>query len=178
MNRRQFLRGIFAAVPAVALAPAAAEWLADMLAPRATIFLPPAGGWTQYAELGEIVRRAFVPSLVVQIYNSSPLMKALLANSRPPLGSEFALVESPSVLAAVGVRDAYQEGKVALLPPAQVLAVQGRPHYSAGPPLRQPRGTVAPPRLARDPNRPANYGTIEAALTDEPPAYLVPSAPV
>lgn len=37
-------------------------------------------------ELQYVVRRAFVPKMVVQIYNSSPLIAALLANSQPASG--------------------------------------------------------------------------------------------
>jgi len=37
-------------------------------------------------ELSYVVRRAFVPKLVVQLYNSSPLLAALLANSQPASG--------------------------------------------------------------------------------------------
>jgi hypothetical protein len=38
------------------------------------------------AELNYVVRRAFVPKLVVQIYNTSPLAAALIANSQPASG--------------------------------------------------------------------------------------------
>lgn len=37
-------------------------------------------------ELQYVTRRAFVPKLVVQLYNSSPLVAALLANSQPASG--------------------------------------------------------------------------------------------
>jgi hypothetical protein len=36
----------------------------------------------QYAELAAITRRAFIPQLYVQIYNTSPLLGALLANAQ------------------------------------------------------------------------------------------------
>lgn len=41
MNRRGFLTGLMSSVPAIAVG---AE-LAELLAPRRTIFLPPLGGW-------------------------------------------------------------------------------------------------------------------------------------
>lgn len=44
----------------------------------------PSGGLGQ--ELQYVVRRAFVPKMVVQIYNMSPLTAALLANSQPATG--------------------------------------------------------------------------------------------
>jgi hypothetical protein len=44
----------------------------------------PSGGLG--TELQYVVRRAFVPKLVVQIYNMSPLTAALLANSQPATG--------------------------------------------------------------------------------------------
>jgi hypothetical protein len=40
----------------------------------------PASGSNQYNELTYVTRRAFIPKLVVQIYNSTPLMAALIAN--------------------------------------------------------------------------------------------------
>jgi hypothetical protein len=46
----------------------------------------PAQGSTQYTELTYITRRAFIPKLVVQIYNSTPLMAALIANSQSATG--------------------------------------------------------------------------------------------
>ena len=42
----------------------------------------PATGSTQYTELTYVTRRAFIPKLVVQIYNSTPLMAALIANAQ------------------------------------------------------------------------------------------------
>ena len=42
----------------------------------------PAAGTSQYNESTYVTRRAFVPKLVVQIYNSTPLLAALIANSQ------------------------------------------------------------------------------------------------
>ena len=46
----------------------------------------PASGTQQYTELTYVTRRAFIPKLVVQIYNSTPLMAALIANSQSASG--------------------------------------------------------------------------------------------
>ena len=46
----------------------------------------PATGSTQFNELTYVTRRAFIPKLVVQIYNSTPLMAALIANSQQASG--------------------------------------------------------------------------------------------
>lgn len=46
----------------------------------------PASGTSQYTELTYVTRRAFIPKLVVQIYNSTPLMAALIANSQTATG--------------------------------------------------------------------------------------------
>ena len=46
----------------------------------------PATGSTQYSELTYVTRRAFIPKLVVQLYNSTPLMAALIANSQQASG--------------------------------------------------------------------------------------------
>ena len=46
----------------------------------------PATGSTQYTELTYVTRRAFIPKLVVQLYNSTPLMAALIANSQSASG--------------------------------------------------------------------------------------------
>lgn len=46
----------------------------------------PASGSTQYNELTFVTRRAFIPKLVVQLYNSTPLMAALIANSQSATG--------------------------------------------------------------------------------------------
>ena len=46
----------------------------------------PASGTSQYNELTFVTRRAFIPKLVVQLYNSTPLMAALLANSQQASG--------------------------------------------------------------------------------------------
>lgn len=46
----------------------------------------PATGTSQFNELTYVTRRAFIPKLVVQIYNSTPLMAALIANSQTATG--------------------------------------------------------------------------------------------
>ena len=46
----------------------------------------PASGTSQYNELTYVTRRAFIPKLVVQLYNSTPLMAALIANSQQASG--------------------------------------------------------------------------------------------
>jgi hypothetical protein len=46
----------------------------------------PATGSTQYTELTYVTRRAFIPKLVVQLYNSTPLLAALIANSQQASG--------------------------------------------------------------------------------------------
>jgi len=46
----------------------------------------PATGTNQYNELTYVTRRAFIPKLVVQLYNSTPLMAALIANSQSASG--------------------------------------------------------------------------------------------
>jgi hypothetical protein len=46
----------------------------------------PASGTSQYNELTYVTRRAFIPKMVVQIYNSTPLMAALIANSQTATG--------------------------------------------------------------------------------------------
>jgi hypothetical protein len=46
----------------------------------------PASGSQQYTELTYVTRRAFIPKLVVQLYNSTPLMAALIANSQSASG--------------------------------------------------------------------------------------------
>jgi hypothetical protein len=46
----------------------------------------PASGRNQFNELTYVTRRAFIPKLVVQIYNSTPLMAALIANSQTASG--------------------------------------------------------------------------------------------
>jgi hypothetical protein len=48
--------------------------------------LLPATGTQQYTELTYVTRRAFIPKMVVQIYNSTPLMAALIANSQSASG--------------------------------------------------------------------------------------------
>jgi len=82
MTRRQFLTRALAAVPVVMATPA----LIEALTPTRTIFLPPAGGWvTAEEEISYIIRRAFTAKLVMQIYNTSPLTRALLVNSVRPV---------------------------------------------------------------------------------------------
>ena len=46
----------------------------------------PQTGTSQYTELTYVTRRAFIPKMVVQIYNSTPLMAALIANSQTATG--------------------------------------------------------------------------------------------
>lgn len=46
----------------------------------------PASNSQQYTELTYVTRRAFIPKMVVQIYNSTPLMAALIANSQSATG--------------------------------------------------------------------------------------------
>jgi hypothetical protein len=46
----------------------------------------PASGSTQFTELTYVTRRAFIPKLVVQLYNSTPLMAALIAISQSASG--------------------------------------------------------------------------------------------
>ena len=46
----------------------------------------PATGSAQFNELTYVTRRAFIPKLVVQLYNSTPLMAALIANSQQASG--------------------------------------------------------------------------------------------
>ena len=46
----------------------------------------PATGSTQFNELTYVTRRAFIPKLVVQLYNSTPLLAALIANSQQASG--------------------------------------------------------------------------------------------
>jgi len=46
----------------------------------------PATSSAQFTELTYVTRRAFIPKMVVQIYNSTPLMAALIANSQTATG--------------------------------------------------------------------------------------------
>jgi hypothetical protein len=46
----------------------------------------PAASSSQFTELTYVTRRAFIPKLVVQLYNSTPLMAALIANSQTATG--------------------------------------------------------------------------------------------
>ena len=46
----------------------------------------PTTGSNQFTELTYVTRRAFIPKMVCQIYNSTPLMAALIANSQTATG--------------------------------------------------------------------------------------------
>ena len=46
----------------------------------------PVSGSNQFNELTYVTRRAFIPKMVVQIYNSTPLLAALIANSQQASG--------------------------------------------------------------------------------------------
>ena len=46
----------------------------------------PATGSSQFTELTYVTRRAFIPKLVVQLYNSTPLLAALISNSQQASG--------------------------------------------------------------------------------------------
>ena len=46
----------------------------------------PATGSAQFNELTYVTRRAFIPKLVVQLYNSTPLLAALISNSQQASG--------------------------------------------------------------------------------------------
>jgi len=46
----------------------------------------PATGSNQFTELTYVTRRAFIPKLVVQLYNSTPLLAALISNSQQASG--------------------------------------------------------------------------------------------
>ena len=52
----------------------------------------PASGSTQLTELTYVTRRAFIPKMVVQLYNSTPLMAALIANSQQASGGVSSVV--------------------------------------------------------------------------------------
>lgn len=73
--------------------------LAELLAPTRTIFLPPRGGWllrwpdmapapdmmftrvgvvSQWEELAAVTRADFIPRMVTQIYDTSPLLIRLI----------------------------------------------------------------------------------------------------
>ncbi len=52
----------------------------------------PATGSNQLTELTYVTRRAFIPKLVVQLYNSTPLMAALIANSQQASGGVSSVV--------------------------------------------------------------------------------------
>lgn len=72
--RRGVLRGAVGLAPLVVASPALLALLEEA---RPVIILPAAVDLG--AELVAVVNRAFVKKLVVQIYNTSPLMAALLA---------------------------------------------------------------------------------------------------
>lgn len=75
MNRRGFLQLLTAAT----VTTASGIELLELWKPTTTYFLPPSAGWVSYSdELALIVRRAFIPKFVTQLYKSSPLMEALL----------------------------------------------------------------------------------------------------
>lgn len=46
----------------------------------------PSASSSQFTELTYVTRRAFIPKMVVQLYNSTPLMAALIANSQTATG--------------------------------------------------------------------------------------------
>ena len=52
----------------------------------------PAAGSSQLTELTYVTRRAFIPKMVVQLYNSTPLMAALIANSQQASGGVSSVV--------------------------------------------------------------------------------------
>jgi hypothetical protein len=70
--------------------------------------LLPASG-AQFSELAAITRRAFIPQLIVQIYNASPLMAALLANAQSAGGGVSSVTVpvqgSPMVVASAAGYD-------------------------------------------------------------------------
>ena len=51
----------------------------------------PATGSAQFNELTYVTRRAFIPKLVVQLYNSTSLMAALIANSQQASAGVFSV---------------------------------------------------------------------------------------
>lgn len=89
--------------------------------------MPVAGGLLpqlgpQFTELAAITRRAFIPQLIVQIYNASPLMAAFLANAQSAGGGVSSVTVpvqgSPLVVAAAAGYDG------SFTPPAPLTAVQ------------------------------------------------------
>lgn len=123
MNRRDFFKR-FSAVPiAAALAPVLAEEL--LLKYRQaglsrTIFLPPRGGWSwmgynysltdgyyEDVNLVEITRAAFVPKMVNEIYQSSPIMDLIIKRI-----NEFEHSASAGIL---GLYDPHPVGLARLL---------------------------------------------------------------
>jgi len=89
--------------------------------------MPVAGGLLpnqgpQYAELTAITRRAFIPQLVVQIYNASPLMASFLANAQSAGGGASSITVpvqgSPMVVASAAGYDG------SFTPPPALTGVQ------------------------------------------------------
>lgn len=82
--------------------------------------LPQAGA--QFAELAAITRRAFIPQLVVQIYNASPLMASFLANAQSAGGGVSSITVpvqgSPMVVASAAGYDG------SFTPPPPLVGVQ------------------------------------------------------
>ncbi len=95
MDRRGFLGSILAACVAPAIV--RADSLMRII-PRETSILLNYDEWC----LTEIQRRGLMPRLVVQIYNQSPLISALIANAKPelsePMPMHVALGTRPSPL--------------------------------------------------------------------------------
>lgn len=69
-------------------------------------------------ELTAVTRRAFVPKLVVQLYNSSPTMASLLANSQPAYGGVSSV--SVPVQGAPFVQGAFSDYSGGFAQPAQL----------------------------------------------------------
>jgi hypothetical protein len=82
--------------------------------------LPQSG--PQFTELAAITRRAFIPQLIVQIYNASPLMAALLANAQSAGGGVSSVTVpvqgSPLVVASAAGYDG------SFTPPPPLTGVQ------------------------------------------------------
>jgi hypothetical protein len=77
LTRRGFLAGL-ASIP-VAVAAGDLLWLPG----QKIISLPPAPVWVDITdEIQFIVRRAFVPKIVQQVFNTSPVMAALISEQR------------------------------------------------------------------------------------------------
>lgn len=76
----------------------------------------PSGAVAQ--ELTNVTRRAFVPKLVVQLYNSSPTMASLLANSQPAYGGVSSV--SVPVQGAAFVQGQFSDYSGGFAQPAQL----------------------------------------------------------